>query len=54
MAIEQEVAAEATSDGGNEAIYSMTDTVVVLVADRFPSGEMAVNHCYIDYIIIDL
>jgi hypothetical protein len=54
VAIEKEVAAEATSDGGNEAIYSVTDTAVVLVADRFPSGEMAVNHCHIDYIIIDL
>ena len=44
MAIEQEVVAEATSDSANEAIHSVTDTAVVLVADWFPSGEMAVNH----------
>jgi hypothetical protein len=44
VATEQEVAAEAMSDGANEAIHSVTDIVVVLLADWFPSGEMAVNH----------
>lgn len=44
VATEQEAAAKATSDGANEAIHSVTDAAVVLVADWFPSGEMAVNH----------
>jgi len=44
VAIEQGVAAEATSDDANETIYSVTDTAVVLVADWFPGGEMAVDH----------
>ena len=32
----------------------MTNTAVVLVADWFPGGEMAVEQWHIDYIFIDL
>jgi hypothetical protein len=38
--IEQGVAAEATIDGANKTIDSVTDTTVVLVADWFPGGEI--------------
>ena len=42
--IEQGGAAEAEIDGVNEKkIHSVTDSVIVLVADRFPRGEMAVE-----------
>ena len=40
VAIEQGGAAEAAIDGVNETIDSVTDTMVVLVADWFPGGEM--------------
>jgi len=43
VAIEQGGAAEAAIDGVNETIDSVTNTVVVLVADWFPGGEMAVE-----------
>jgi hypothetical protein len=43
VAIEQGGAVEAAIDGVNETIDSMTDTAVVLVADWFPGGEMAVK-----------
>jgi hypothetical protein len=43
VAIEQGGAAEAAIDGVNETIDSMTNTVVVLVAEWFPQGEMAVE-----------
>ena len=41
--IEQEVIAEAAIDGVDEIIDSMTNTSVILVADWFPGGEMAVE-----------
>ena len=41
--IEQGGAAEAEIDGVNEKIHSVTDSVIVVVADRFPRGEMAVE-----------
>ena len=52
--IEQGGAAEAEIDGVNEKIHSVTDSVIVVVADRFPRGEMAVEQWHINYIFIDL
>lgn len=44
VAIEQGGTAEAALDGIDGAIDSMTNTQVVLVADLFSEGEMAVEH----------
>ena len=41
--VEQGGAAEALIDGVNEAIDSIAYTVVVLIADWFPGGEMALE-----------
>ena len=41
--VEQGGAAEASIDGVNEAIDSITNTAVLLVADQFPLGEMALE-----------
>jgi len=41
--VEQGGAAEASIDGVNDAIDSITNTAVVLVADWFPEGEMALE-----------
>lgn len=41
--IEQEGTAEAAIDGVDETIDSTTNTAVILVADWFPGGEMAVE-----------
>jgi hypothetical protein len=41
--IEQGGTAEAAIDGVNETIDSMTNTVVILVTDWLPKGEMAVE-----------
>jgi hypothetical protein len=43
VAIEQAGAAEVAIDGINETIDGMTNTAVVLIADWFPGGEMAVE-----------
>ena len=43
VAIEQGGTAEAAIDGVSKTIDSMTNTAVVLVADWFPGGEMAVE-----------
>jgi hypothetical protein len=40
---EQGESAEASIDGVNEAIDSITNTAVVLVADWFPGGEVALE-----------
>jgi len=41
--IEQGGIAETIIDGVNKTINSMTNTVVILVADWFPRGEIAVE-----------
>jgi hypothetical protein len=41
--IEQGGTAKAAVDGVNETIDRMTNTVVILVADWFPRGEMAIE-----------
>jgi hypothetical protein len=41
--VEQGEAAEAAIDGVKETIDSITNTVVILVADWFPGGEMALE-----------
>jgi len=41
--VEQGGAAKASIDGVNEAIDSITNRAVVLVADWFPGGEMALE-----------
>jgi hypothetical protein len=46
--------AEALIDGVNETIDSMTNTAVILIADWFPGGEMAVEQWHINNIFIDL
>ena len=43
VAIELGGAAEAAINGVNKTMDSMTNTAVVLVADWFPGGEMAVE-----------
>jgi hypothetical protein len=43
VAIEHARAAEAAIDGANETIDSITNTAVVLIADWFLGGEMAVE-----------
>ena len=43
VAIEQGGTAEAAIDGVSETIEGLTNTAVVLVADWFPGGEMAVE-----------
>ena len=39
--MEQGAAAEAATDGANEAIDGVTNIALVLIADWFPGGEMA-------------
>jgi hypothetical protein len=43
VAIEQGGGAESAIDRVNETIDSITNTAVVLVADRVPAGEMSVR-----------
>jgi len=48
------LAAEAATDGVNEASDSMTNTTVILVADGSSEREMAVEQRHIHYIFIYL